>query len=98
MGSYSAEHKSVLILDFSLNDAVAEGAAAVLAFALVRLQWMPCTDRSVRATLVGCGRNSWAQVLRRIKPRTCHRQRAENFALAVGVERFFGQTLQRCAK
>ena len=95
----AAEDESVFVLDFALDDSLAKLAASILARA--GRGWRQFAGWCVRATLrvlfcafVGGRRDLGTRLLWRIERGVRHGQRAEDFALAENIERFFRDALE----
>ena len=96
---YSAQDAGVFVLNFALDDSLAEGAAVAQALRVIRFRQL--SDRSVRPTrfffafsFVGGGRDLCADFWWGIKCCVRHRQWGEDFAPAEAVERFVGQAFE----
>lgn len=97
----AAEDESVFVLNFALDDSVAEGAAGwAWAYARRHRCGRHIADRSVRATLflffafVGGGRDMGARLWGRVEGCVGHGERAEDFALGENIERFRGDAFE----
>src|SRR5579872_2075702 len=101
MSSNAPEDIRVFVLDFALNNAVAERGARGKAYARLRFRFWQCVGRSVRATLAAFVRSRGylrADLGRWVKSCVRHRQRCKDLASTEGVELFLGKAFESDAE